>query len=163
MSDASKSDRNPFTESDQDRQEIWNILMVHDFEAFVQCNWSLMEHDFWDEGFFGIDARGSQDPDDWTITFPTLDAYRDEWLRQARQFNGKLLTGTSLIQFLYDSCSLQAIEIAGDRAIGHKKFSGSAITTLGEEIVLAFQSIYQLVRRNGRWLISGFVGYLPNP
>jgi hypothetical protein len=154
---------NPFSESESDRREIWEVLVRHDFEAFIVGDWSMMEPDFWQEGFSGIDARYEPDPLNWRLTFPSVASYRDEWLRQAEDFASVRLEGTSVLHFLYDSCDLCDVEINGARAIARKKFDGSATTTAGNEITLRFQSVYQMVRRNDKWLIEGFVGYLPNP
>ena len=163
MTAALEATRNPFTISDPDRREIWEILMLRDFEAFVAADWSMVEGDFWREGFCGIDARRSFNPDRWQIAFPNLDAYRDEWLRQASEFSSVQLLATTALEFLFDSCRLQDIEIAQGRAVARKKFSGKTTTVNGEEIVLRFQTLYQLVRRGDQWAISGFVGFLPYP
>jgi hypothetical protein len=153
--------RNPFTASDPHRREIWDILMQRDFEAFVAVDWAMIESDFWQEGFCGIDARRSFDPDQWRITFPNLEAYRDEWLRQACEFSSVQLLATTMLEFFFDSCRLHDIEIEQGRAVARKKFNGKAMTVNGEEIILRFQTFYQMVRRGNRWAISGFVGYLP--
>jgi hypothetical protein len=155
---------NPFLGTiDIDRCEIWDILMRHDFEAFVAGDWSMIQADFWEEGFCGIDAKKEPNPSRWCLTFPSLTAYRDEWLRQVREFGSTRLTGTTMLQFLYDSCALEEINVCDNRAIGCKRFDGSVKSTDGRDIVLRFQSLYQLIRTNNRWLIAGFVGYLPNP
>jgi hypothetical protein len=137
--------------------------MRRDFEAFVAGDWSMVEPDFWEVGFCGIDARNEAEPSQWRLTFPNVDTYRDEWLRQVREFAPVRLVGTSVLQFLYDSSQLEDIEIVAQRALARKKFSGSAQTVDGKEIVLRFQTLYQLARPTDRWLIAGFVGYLPNP
>jgi hypothetical protein len=155
--------QNPFLEEDADRREIWDILMRRDFEAFVAGDWSMVEPVFWEDGFFGIDARKQAEPSQWKLTFPDVATYRDEWLRQVEEFAPVQLVNTSVLQFLFDSCRLEDIEIAGDRAIARKKFNGTAKTDGEREIVLRFQTLYKLVRRNNSWLIAGFVGYLPNP
>lgn len=161
MATALEAGRNPFAISDPERREIWEMLMQRDFEAFVAADWSMVDDDFWPEGFYGIDARHSFNPDDWRISFPRLEVYRDEWLRQAHEFAMERFAETSTLDFLFDSCQLQDIEITEDRAVAHKKFNGKAATVDGREIVLRFQTFYQMVRRDDRWLISGFVGFLP--
>jgi hypothetical protein len=163
MSDSIRNSQNPFATHDTDRYEIWEMLMRRDFEAFVTGDWSMVEQDFWTEGYCAIDAQKEPDPTQWRLNFPNVTTYRDEWLRQSREFSPVRLQGTSVLQFLYNSCRLEAIEIVGDRAIGCKKFDGVATTTTGEQIVLRFQSLYQMIRRSERWLIAGAVGYLPNP
>lgn len=154
---------NPFSASDPDRREIWEMLMTHDFEAFVAGDWSAVEDDLWEEGFCGIDAQKQPDPSRWVLAYPNVTSYRDEWLRQVREFAPVQLEGTTILEFLYQSCRLDEIEVKGNRAIGCKKFSGVAKALNGEEIHLRFQSLYKLIRPKNRWMISGFVGYLPIP
>src|SRR4051812_49359797 len=74
---------NPFSADDPDRRAIWQLLMEHDFEAFVQQDWTIVKDDFANEGFLGIDAGLSIEPDTWKLKYPSVDSYRDEWLRQA--------------------------------------------------------------------------------
>lgn len=157
------SDRNPFPATDPERRELWEMLVNRDFTAFLAQDWSLMDPDFWAEGFCGIDARSSADPSQWRIPFPSVESYRNEWLRQAEQFAAVELVGTGKLDFLFACSRLERIEITGDRAIAHKKFDGSAKTVAGEDIQFHFQSVFQLVRIKGQWKIAGFVGYLPNP
>ena len=140
--------------------KCWSSAIL---SRFSPADWSAMEPDFWAEGFCGIDARGSADPADWTIAFPTVESYRDEWLRQARQFERHEFPGIDKLAFLYAASRFDRIEIVGDRALAHKKFDGSATTVDGQEVVLRFQSIFHLARIEDGWKIAGFVGYLPNP
>lgn len=154
---------NPFSASDPDRREIWEMLMTHDFEAFVAGDWSVVEDDFWDEGFCGIHAQKQADPSQWVLAYPNVASYREEWLRQVREFAPVQLEGTTTLEFLYQSCRLDEIDIKGNRAIGRKKFNGTAKAINGEEILLRFQSMYNLIHIQDRWLIAGFVGYLPYP
>lgn len=152
---------NPFQLSDLDRRSIWEILVRRDFESFVAKDWSLTEPDFWTDGFFGIDAHLSSDPDQWTLSFPTLNSYRDEWLRQSVEFSKKRFVGIAPLDFLYQIYKLDTIEIAGDRALAHKKFDGSTQTINGGTFTICFQSMYKMMRISGNWKIAGFVGYLP--
>jgi hypothetical protein len=152
---------NPFLTADHDRHSIWEILVTRDFEAFVAQDWSLTGPDFWAEGFFGIDAHQNSDPDRWTITFPNLDSYRDDWLQQATKYAGMQLAGVHKLDFLYQICRLDTIEVSGDRALAHKKFNGSAATLSGDTFSICFQSVYRLMRFSPQWKIAGFVGYLP--
>jgi len=164
MSAANRSeDPNPFPATDPVRRGLWEMLVTRDFVSFLAGDWSAMEPDFWAAGFLGIDARGSLDPARWTLAYPTVESYRDEWLRQARQFARYEFESVDKLDFLYASSRLDRIEIEGDRALAHKKFDGSATTVDGQEVVLRFQSIFQLARIEDRWKIAGFVGYLPNP
>lgn len=154
--------QNPFTK-DSDRREIWDILMRRDFEAFLACDWSLTSADFLAAEFLGVDGCHRSNPDHWRLTFPTLESYRDEWLRQARDFSEVELIGVSKLEFLYQAAVLRDIEIAGARAIAHKKFDGAAKTSAGGEVRLDWQSLYFMKKHRSRWRIIGFVGYLKNP
>jgi hypothetical protein len=57
--------------------------------------------------------------------------------------------------------TIARIELADDRAVAWKQFrADERLTTGGRHTTLA-QSVYRLRRIDGRWLIVGFVGYLP--
>ena len=77
---------NPFPVSDDVRHAIWEMLVPRDIDAFLAADWSMVAGDFVEEGFIGIDSRREVSPDKWRLAFPGLAAYRDEWLRQARDF-----------------------------------------------------------------------------
>lgn len=154
-------DQNPFPPGDPNRFEIWEILVNRDIAAFLECDWSKTADDFHAETFVGY--AGPSNPDHWRINFPSLDTYRDEWLRQAFEFQKMTLVGEDIKQFLFKASILRDIEIRDDVAMAHKKISGRAVTTGGREIVLNWQSVYWLRRTDGRWRVTGFLGYLPNP
>ena len=151
---------NPFDE-DSDRYQIWEMLVDRDIAAFVAGDWSQVARDFVAEGFMGI--RGAAHPDDWRIAFPTLDDYRDEWLRQSSAFSRLSFVGESGAQLLHRATRLQDIEITGRRAIAHKKFKAVATTTTGTDYSLDWQTLYWLKMTEQGWKIIGFVGYLPHP
>ena len=153
--------KNPFPRADLDRHEIWEILVRHDFESFVARDWSLMEPDFSTGWFCGIDAHRSFDPQKWTIGFPTVQSYRDEWLLQAAEFSKIQLVGIGKLEFLYQACQLETIEISENMALAHKQFNGETKTVDDEIYSFCFQSLYQMTRYAGSWKIAGFVGYLP--
>ncbi len=153
---------NPFPPKDTDRHAIWEMLVARDIAAFVVGDWSLVAGDFLAAGFQGIDARREANPDRWRLAFPTLEAYRDEWLRQARDFAATEFAeeGGAAI---HRATTLADIEIAGDRAVARKKFDGTIRRADGGAEVLNWQTLY-FCRRTGKgWKITGFVGYLPNP
>jgi reactive intermediate/imine deaminase len=154
---------NPFPEGDPDRRAIWEILVRRDINAFLAANWSIIEADFLPEEFVAYDAAGRSNPDHWRINFPTLKAYRDEYLRQAAEFTKVRLVGQTKVDFLHRTAVLRDIEIAGDRALAHKKFDGHAITETGAEVRLNWQSLFFLRKHQNRWRVTSFVGYLPNP
>lgn len=155
------SRRNPFPPSDADRNAIWEMLVERDTLAFIAGDWSKVAGDFYEDGFFGI--AGPSNPDHWRIRYDTLDAYREDWLRTSQEYSEDELAGADKTDFLFEATVLRDIEIRGDYALAHKKFDGSAITTKGKQIILRWQTVYHLRRREGRWLIVGFTGYLPNP
>ena len=45
----------------------------------------MVAGDFVREGFLGLHAMRTDRPDGWRIAFPSVEAYREEWLRQARE------------------------------------------------------------------------------
>ncbi|MGH9616088.1 MAG: RidA family protein [Acidobacteriaceae bacterium] len=157
----SPHDQNPFPPGDPDRSRIWEILVDRDIAAFLEGDWSKTADDFHAESFVGY--AGPSNPDHWRIAFPSLDTYRDEWLRQASEFQKTMLVGEDTRQFLFKASVLRDIEIRGDVAMAHKKINGRAVTTEARELVLNWQTVYWLRRIDGRWRVAGFLGYLPNP
>jgi reactive intermediate/imine deaminase len=150
---------NPFA-SRSDRHAIWELLVRRDIEAFVAADWSQVADTFQENEFVGY--LGSPNPDDWSIRFPTLQSYRDDWLRQAREFGGVRFNNQTLRDVLYQASSLEDIKIAGDRAAAHKKFRLSTATIENTPFVLDWQTIYWLRCDEAGWRITGFLGYLPN-
>ena len=151
----------PFPQ-DTERSEIWRMLVERDIEAFVAADWSLIQEDFIVEGFHGVDARGSDLPDSWRLSFPDLASYRRAWLEQAREMASRT-TEVALRRGLVEATTLRDIEVNGDSALAHKKFDGWVETRDGSRERLAWQTLYRCRRTAGRWRIAGFVGYLPNP
>lgn len=157
----SAREQNPFPAGDPDRREIWEMLVERDIRAFLDCDWAMVDGDFAADQFVGY--SGPANPDHWRVTYPTLTAYRNEWLLQAEKFRGIALPSMSMEEFLHRTTVLRDIEIAGDKAMAHKKFDGRAVTTEGEPLVLNWQTLYWLRRFDSGWKITGFLGYLPNP
>ncbi len=153
---------NPFeAASDGDRHYIWDRLIRADSEAFAAANWSMIENDFDAERFEGIRCGHSIDPDNWKIALPRLEDYRDGWVASSREFLKKQFIGLSHLEALYRRCRLTQIEIAGDRALAHKKFAGSLPLADGSTLSGSRQTLYRLHRINGVWKIVGFLGQLP--
>lgn len=148
---------NPF-EPGTDRHAIWEMSVRRDIEAFVAGDWGAIEADFIAACFYGIDARGRDNPDAWVPGFASLGAYRDVWLTQSAEFVARVVDPAAA---LFDATILRDIEITGDVALLHKKFDGEAATRGGESIPLHWQTLYQCRRKAGGWRIQGFVGYLP--
>ncbi|MBB4276330.1 hypothetical protein [Rhizobium mongolense] len=153
---------NPFPSSDTARHSIWEMLVPRDIDAFLAADWSMVENDFVEDGFIGIDGRKQVNPDKWRLTFPTLAAYRDEWLRQAKEFATESLAEDARTA-IFSTTTLEDIEIEGDTALVRKKFDGGIAKTDGSRDVMQWQTLYYCRLHEGRWKICGFTGYLPNP
>jgi hypothetical protein len=159
--ETSMKSTNPFP-NDPDRSAIWTMLVERDIAAFVAADWSMVEGDFIGEGFLGINGGKSGNPDNWRISFPTLEAYRDDWIRQARE-SQKLDYAEDVLAGIHRATSLTEIEINGDIAIAHKKFDGEIALTDGGKDVLNWQTLYFCRKVGGAWKLTGFAGYLPYP
>ena len=154
--------QNPFANSDADRRALWEMLVARDIRAFVAADWSMVADDFIEEGFMGVDSRRSDNPDSWRLTFPSLKEYRDEWLRQAKDFKNSEWKEDPTTAF-FQATTLRDIEIHGDSALLHKKFDGGLTGKSGEYIRLNWQTLYRCRRVDGVWKIAGFTGYMPHP
>jgi hypothetical protein len=153
--------KNPF-DQDSDRAEIWQMLMTRDFEAFAAGDWPMVEGDFDRLRFLGIHAHFTNDPDKWDAAFPTLEAYRDEWLRQAAE-SAKVVYAGRLADLLHHAVTLDRIDITGDVAVAHKLFDGEVPRADGTADRLTWRTLYFCLREGGRWRITGFVGYIKYP
>lgn len=153
---------NPFPQTDADRYALWEMLVARDIAAFLAADWGMVVKDFVADEFIGIDGRRSANPDDWRLSFPSLDAYRDEWLRQAGDFATQSFRDDPRTA-IFSATFLEVIEITGERALVHKKFDGGIAKADGSFDLMNWQTVYYCKRLEGRWKISGFTGYLPNP
>jgi len=153
--------KNPFP-SDSARHAIWEMLVPRDIDAFLAADWSMVAGDFVEEGFIGIDGRKEVSPDKWRLAFPTLSAYRQEWLRQAQDFAQQSFAEDARTA-IFTTTTLEDIEIDGDMALVRKKFDGGISKPDGTRDVMHWQTLYYCRLHQGRWKISGFTGYLPNP
>jgi hypothetical protein len=153
---------NPFdANSDPDRHYIWQRLIVADSEAFLAGDWAKIENDFDGERFEGIRCGNSTNPNDWKITFPRLADYRDSWLASSREFCAKRFKDMTPRDAIYRRTRLDRIDIQGDRALCHKKFSGTIALADGSALSGSRQTLYRLHRIGGVWKIVGFLGQLP--
>jgi hypothetical protein len=151
--------KNPF--SDPDRREIWEMLLARDSDAFAARDWAAVDGDFIREQFEGISCNASDNPDDWKLKYPRLEDYRDDWLRMAETFLKLPLECGTHRDLVFKLSRLEEIEIGGDIAICHKKFSVDEPLKDGRRYQIAAQTLYRVRRAGGRWKIAGFVGYLP--
>ncbi len=149
---------NPFA-GDRDREQIWEMLVRRDIEAFVSQDWSLVADDFDEVRFLGIHAHNDRNPDKWDAGFPTLASYRDEWLRQAAE-SAAVEYAESLAEGIFRATDLSVIDITGDVALARKKFEETIARKDGSVDRLNWQTLYFCRRDKARWKITGFVGYM---
>jgi hypothetical protein len=153
---------NPFDAArDSDRHAIWEALVARDSEAFAAIDWSICDGDFAPGQFDGISAHGSFDPVKWSLRYPTVESYRDDWTAMAHAYAAVTLADVSHRDLLYRMQSIARIELADDRAVAWKQFRADERLTTGGRHKILGQSVYRMRRIDGRWLIVGFVGYLP--
>jgi len=155
-------DNNPFHEADGDRHALWEMLVRRDIDAFLARDWSMVEADFLAGEFFGLHAQFMTNPDSWRLQFPSLEDYRDEWLRQAEAAAGQDFA-EPLRPALFRAMQMRDIDINGTRAVLHKKFDGTIARADGGAERLKWQTLYFCRRVEGRWRIQGFAGYMPHP
>lgn len=151
---------NPFSASDADRAEIWDMLVARDIEAFVRTDWAMVADDFIEAGFYGLDGAGASNPDAWRIKFPNLDAYKEEWLRQARETQ-ETADPETVQSNIHGATRLLDIEINDGFAVARKKFDGHVRRKDGGADRLFWQTLYFCRKVEDRWKIASFVGYLP--
>lgn len=154
--------KNPFNPKDPDRYQVWEMLVRRDIKAFIANDWEQVASDFVEEGFTGVDARFSSNPDSWKLVFSNLASYQKFWLEQAANFTGTDWEDDPLIK-LNDATTLRDIDISGDNALVHKKFDGTIRKKNGQVEVLNWQTLYRCRKIDGQWKIAGFTGFLPNP
>ncbi len=151
--------KNPFSD-DEDRAYLWEMLVNRDIKAFVAQDWNMVSDDFVANGFMGIDAGKQSNADKWELKYPDLASYKEEWLKQAKDF-----AQIDLVEDKEDAFHrvtvLQDIEIKGDFALLHKKFFGAMKKKDGGEIPTDWQTLYRCRKVNGTWMIIGFTGYMP--
>ena len=153
---------NPFDATrDPDRHHLWQRLIAADSDAFAAGDWAAIEGDFDAASFEGVRCHNSTNPDDWEIAFPTLAGYRDSWLAAAGEFAKKRFVGLTNREAVYARTRLDRIDINGDRALCHKKFSGDLKLADGSLHSGTRQTLYRVHRIGGAWRIVGFLGFLP--
>lgn len=154
--------KNPFAETDTARHSIWEMLVTRDIDAFLAADWSQVADDFVEDGFLGINANRETNPDNWRLSFPSLTAYRDEWLKQAKDFQTQQFAEDPR-GAIFATTTLEEIEVEGETALVRKKFDGGLRKADGGFDVMKWQTLYYCRLHEGRWKISGFTGYMPNP
>ena len=160
-SESSQISRNPFCDSDPDRYAIWDMLVHRDIHAYVDADWSNVEDDFVDSGFFGVNANGSNNPDKWSLDFPSLELYRNQWLTSAENLRQQSEPEIAL-KDIFAATNLDDIRIIDSHmATAHKKFNGYIRLTDGDRRRLYLQTLYVCRKVDDCWKINSFVGYLP--
>jgi enamine deaminase RidA (YjgF/YER057c/UK114 family) len=152
---------NPYGAADPDRRALWAMLVTRDIEAFVASDFDCIAGDFDPVRFSSIDARGSADPDLWSLALTEIDDYKAEWLRQAEQFRRDFDDPAAV---LYAATAIDQIEINGAQALVHKRFDHLARARSGALVPLRWRTVYQCRRSDAdpaSWRITGFVGFLP--
>lgn len=153
--------QNPFPASDRDRHEIWNILVLEDTHEFLRGDFSRCRTRFLEPAFFSLDAAGSSAPEQWKISFPSLDDYAARWIEYSRATIAEIDDPAAAARSLLQTSDLTEIEIQGDSALARKKFDGAIPLRGGRRSYLHWQTLYWLKRIKGEWKIVGFLGYLP--
>jgi hypothetical protein len=139
---------------------IWKLLIFRDFVAFCTKDWSIIENDFIKEGFFGIDGKKSHNKKDWCLTYHSLEAYKNDWISQSKDFNKKIFLNDPL-EVLFKTTKLSKIEIKDTTALVHKEFKGVFKVKDEPSIILDWISLFVLRRVKRDWKIVSFTGYLP--
>lgn len=150
--------KNPYPYNTAEYQ-FWEILIKNDFEAFCTRNWKMIEGDFIEEGFFGIDGKKSVNKMDWCLTYNTLESYKNDWMNQSEEFSLKNFDCNPL-EVLYNTTKLSRIEIKDDIALVHKEFNGRFDIKNEDPIILDWISLFVLRKIEGNWKIANFTGYL---
>lgn len=156
---------NPFPAADAPRRAIWEMLVPRDIDAFLAADWGPIADDFVEANFTGLNARFLPSPDDWRLSFPTLAAYRDEWLRQAQDARAAREAGHYAEEAraaIFRATRLEEIEVDGEAALARKRFDGGIRRADGGFDRMNWQTLYICRLAGGRWRIAGFVGYLPH-
>jgi hypothetical protein len=153
------SARNPYAPGSE-QHAVFETAVVRDVEAFVAGDWARVADDFIDEGFFGLDGRGTSDPASWRLSYPTLAAYRERWLTQSAAFRARRYR-VDPVQAMLALLEVPLLELDGDSGLLLKRFDGTIEAEDGELVTLRRESLFVLRRVGGVFRVAGFVGYLP--
>lgn len=138
--------------------QIRDVLLTRDIDAFVAADFELARADFDESQFTAYSGADGV----MRLQYPDLESYRADWLAQAETFRG--VDPTVLATQLHAVQRIARLEVNGMRALATKIFDGEIPTPLGPT-TLAWTTYYFLRAddRKHRWLITGFIGYLPTP
>lgn len=154
-----QQDLHPVT--DVDRQELWDMLVHRDSDAFALADWKMVEADFVADGFVLIDTHGTVDASAWTIGFPDLDTYARAWLRKATEFQ-RTLGPDGVRALMREHNRLTRIDIVGNVAIVEKTIGGLLWANSAADIAARSTTTVCCVRRvDGRWRVTSILSRLP--
>lgn len=139
------------------QDDIREILIERDIMTFVRADWDAASRDFDAEQFSGLSAESGQ----LQLRYPTLETYRESWLAQAAEFSGP---DRGLLEDQLRSVqSIERIDVSQGRALAVKVFAGELRDATGAPRRLDWTTFYSLRFDDARqrWLITGFVGYIP--
>lgn len=137
-------------------EQIAEILITRDIDAFVAGDFDRVRDDFDERLFTAYSGAGGI----VTLAYPDLDSYRTEWLAQARAFRD--VDPAVLAEELRAAQRITRLQVRGGRALATKVFDGEVLASEGRTAL--HWTTYYFLRaddREDRWLITGFVGYLP--
>lgn len=152
---------NPFPLTDPDRRSIWDMLVLEDSLDFLRGDFSRCRARFLEPVFYAIDAGGSANPEDWKLSFPSLDAYAQRWIEYSTATIAEIDNIAEAERALLELTTLTEIDISGPTALARKNFSGFIPLKGGRRSYLHWQTLYFLKRLDDAWRITGFLGYLP--
>lgn len=152
---------NPFPSSDTLRHALWEQHIKTDIDAFIAGDWSQVAADFDADRFCALDAGRSANPVDWTVGFPTLEAYKNTWLAQSKVTRERADPAV-LRNALLSGASLAKVTQTGpDALVMLKSFDGALPLKDGTSEPYGWQSLFTLRRVQQDWKIVSFIGYLP--
>lgn len=136
-----------------DENQIIEMLHTRDVEAFARGDWEAVADDF-DASFTGY--SGSAANGLWTLAFPDLASYRDVWLAESARLTGE----PGFAEQLAAAQRIASVEVADGKSLVRKEFDGR-VTAPSGPVDLSWTTYYFLRHGDGRWRITGFVGFLP--
>lgn len=144
-----------------DERMIWECLIHRDYLAFAKADWSIIQNDFLESSFYGMSAAHHSDKSKWTLSYPDLNSYRRDWLRDANDMKSKNIDG-DLYEILLSIGKLTKIEIHEDLAVVTKRFDGACPIIDEEAVVMQWTSFFSMRKIYGQWRTESFIGYIPN-
>lgn len=152
--------KNPFEGKNTHHAALWEMLVRRDIKAFVEGDWSQVEHDFLPDKFSGMNAHFSTNPQQWKLDFPLLLDYQKRWLSQSHESKNKNYA-EPLELGIHKVTKLEKFQIKSNKAAVWKKFNGKIKLSDGMHDVFQWQTIYFCELFKKKWKIIGFIGYLP--